>query len=125
MLTATMAQNNGKQRYGMAESFDTTGTEMHVSGDTLVMTGDLDLYEAPRFREFAEAFVRATENPRFDMTAVPFLDSAGLACLLSLSRLATTQHKTLRIAISGGPRRVLKITGIDRVLVVDDEAPAS
>jgi anti-sigma B factor antagonist len=93
---------------------------MHTEGDTLVVSGDIDLYQAPAFRSAAEAHIAAIAQPRFDLSGVPFLDSAGLATLLYLSRQAGEQEKTLRMVVTGGPRRVLKITGIDRVLMLED-----
>ena len=94
--------------------------QMLEVGTTLVVRGDLDLYEAPHFRTVAEDYVSRTNEPRFDMTDVPFLDSAGLATLLYLSRSADAHQKTLRVLIAGGPRRVLHITGIDRLLIVEE-----
>lgn len=94
--------------------------EMHDEGDTLFVSGDIDLHQASKFGERAEMHIRQTESPRLDLTGVLFLDSAGLATLLSLSKLAQTQDKTLRLVATGSPRRVLKITGIDRVLSVED-----
>ena len=87
---------------------------------TLVVSGDLDLHQAPEFRERAEIHINATERPRLDLSHVPFLDSAGLAALLALSRIAKAQNKSIRLIAVGSPRRVLKITGIDRVLVLED-----
>jgi len=104
----------------MTQSTYNSELSMAEIDGTLVVHGDLDLYEATQFRAEAEDYVRRTDEPRFDMRDVPFLDSAGLATLLYLSRQASAHHKTLRVLIGGGPRRVLKITGIDRLIVVDD-----
>jgi anti-anti-sigma factor len=87
---------------------------------TLIVSGDLDLHQAPAFREQAEKYIHSTPNPRLDISRVPFLDSAGLATLLALSRLAKEQNKAVRLIAAGSPRRVLKITGIDRVLLLED-----
>jgi anti-anti-sigma factor len=104
----------------MVEEMESAGLTLHREGDSLVVRGDLDLFEAPRFRDAAEAYLHASPEPNLDMTGVPFVDSAGLATLLYLSRQAAKERKTLRIQIGRGPRRVLKITGIDRCLIVDD-----
>ena len=93
---------------------------MEEHGDTLSVAGDVDLHQAHEFRARAEAFIRSHEQPRLDLSQVPFLDSAGLATLLALSRQAKTDGKLLRLVVTGSPRRVLKITGIDRVLVLED-----
>lgn len=88
-------------------------------GDTLVIQGDVDLHHAPLFRRAADDFIVRTAQPRLDLSDVPFLDSAGLAALLALSRRAQAENKSLRIVVTGGPRRVLKITGIDRMLQIE------
>ncbi len=104
----------------MLQSMEAGDLTTQEVGDTLVVHGDLDLYEASTFRIAAEDYISRTEEPRFDMRDVPFLDSAGLATLLYLSRQAAKHQKTLRVLIAGGPRRVLKITGIDRLLIVEE-----
>jgi anti-sigma B factor antagonist len=93
---------------------------IEARGDTLYVRGDVDLHNAPTLRREAEEHVRASAQPRLDMTDVPFLDSAGLAVLLTLSRQAQSDGKTLRLLVTGSPRRVLKITGIDRMLMLED-----
>lgn len=93
---------------------------MHTDGDTLFVAGDVDLYQAATFREVAERHLRETSAPRIDLQQVDFLDSAGLATLLSLSRLARKEEKTLRVVAVGNPRRVLRITGLDSILSVED-----
>ncbi|MBC8103182.1 MAG: STAS domain-containing protein [Cytophagales bacterium] len=87
---------------------------------TLIVSGDIDLHQAPEFRARAETFIQDNAQPRMDLSQVPFLDSAGLAALLSLSRTAKAQDKSLRLIVTGSPRRVLRITGIDRVLILED-----
>lgn len=93
---------------------------MEEGNGILIVSGDIDLHQASEFRERAELFINTTFNPRFDITRVPFLDSAGLATLLALSRFAGERNKSIRLIAAGSPRRVLKITGIDRVLVIED-----
>lgn len=90
------------------------------SNGTLIVSGDLDLHQAAEFRKEAERHINSTSNPRLDLSRVPFLDSAGLATLLALSRVAKEQNKSIRVIAVGSPRRVLKITGIDRVLLLED-----
>ena len=93
---------------------------MQVEDDTLHVCGDIDLYQAGLFRQQAEAHIRNVPQPRLDLTRVLFLDSAGLASLLALSREAKAQGKTLRVVTAGSPRRVLRITGIDRMLALEE-----
>ena len=93
---------------------------VRTEGDTLIAEGDIDLYQAPAFRDAAQVHVDQADFPRLDLKGVSFLDSAGLAVLLSLARQAKAQNKTLRVLSIGSPRRVLKITGIDRVLQMEE-----
>lgn len=93
---------------------------LQADGDTLTAAGDIDLYHATDFRHRAEKHIEEVEHPRLDLLRVPFIDSAGLAALLSLSRAAKARGKALRIAVSGSPRRVLRITGIDRLLEIEE-----
>ncbi len=98
---------------------DDGSLHLHTEGDTLFAEGDIDLFQAPKFREAAQAHLAHHEMPIIDLRNVDFLDSAGLAVLLVLAREAKEQHKLLRVSASGSPRRVLRITGIDRVLHVE------
>ena len=94
--------------------------QMEEVDGMLVVSGDIDLHQASEFRKRAESYITTAIRPRLDLSRVPFLDSAGLAALLALSRAAKEQNKSIRLIATGSPRRVLKITGIDRVLVLED-----
>ncbi len=52
-----------------------------------------------------------------DMTATVFCDSAGIRTLVHAHHRAAATGARLRVAVSGGAvRRVLELTGIDRVI---------
>lgn len=95
-----------------------------LSGDSYLvrLTGELDLHAAPQLENELETIIRA--NPQHvlvDVSQVPFLDSSGLGVLLGASRRLGRE----RFALAGlglEARRVLEITGTDRVLTVI-EAP--
>ena len=93
---------------------------MEAEGDLLRVTGDVDLYVASAFKKQGTAYVRAAAAPLLDMRGVSFVDSAGLAALVSLAREAQSSGKTLRLRVAGSPRRVLRITGIDQMLSVEE-----
>jgi anti-sigma B factor antagonist len=93
---------------------------MEAEGDLLRVTGDVDLYVASAFQKQGTAYVRAAAAPLLDMRGVSFVDSAGLAALVSLAREAQSSGKTLRLRIAGSPRRVLRITGIDQMITVEE-----
>ena len=89
-------------------------------GGVLRVSGDVDLNAAAEFREKASEHVREAAEPRLDLTGVGFLDSAGLAVLVTLVREAQAEGKTLHLSVTGGPRRVLRITGLDRMMAIDE-----
>ena len=89
-------------------------------GGMLIVRGDVDLYAAAAFRQVAEDHVRAHASPVLDLSGVPFLDSAGLAALLMVVRVARSLSHPLQVIASGNPRRVLRLTGVDRMLVIED-----
>ncbi len=93
--------------------------EMNEKNGVLFVSGDVDLYQAGQFRKASETYIASSSAPRIDITGVAFIDSAGLAALLMLSRGAKADDKTLTVIASGAPRRVLRITGIDQAVVVE------
>lgn len=101
-------------------NFDDQPLTTETRGSTLLLTGDIDLYVAGDFRQTGEAHVREHANPVIDLTGVPFLDSAGLASLLSIARVARSHDRTLHIVASGNPRRVLRITGVDQMIAIQE-----
>lgn len=91
-----------------------------MRGGALWVSGEIDLNEASAFQEIAGEYIRKTDEPRLDLSGVEFIDSAGLAALLALVRQAQREGKMLRAQVGGSPRRVLQITGIDKLLMVED-----
>ena len=101
-------------------NYDGEGLVTEVQGNTLLLTGDIDLYVASDFRQAGESHVAAHTDPVLDLTGVPFLDSAGLASLLSIARVARSHSHKLHVVACGNPRRVLRITGVDRMITMQD-----
>lgn len=94
----------------------------HEDADALVLelTGDLDVYTAPRLRE---QLVWALKEPQgrivVDLTGVRYLDSTALAHLMRGCREAGRQNKTFRIvATTGQPRQVFERTAVAELLGV-------
>lgn len=91
-----------------------------MRGGALSVEGEIDLNEAGTFQEIAGEYIGKTKEPRLDLSGVEFIDSAGLAALLGLVRQAQREGKTLRAQVGGNPKRVLQITGIDKLLMVEE-----
>ena len=119
----SLRSGNGPENMPLRPSLLSSASDLRMEPreEGLYVQGDIDLYVAADFRQRALEYIRsAGASPCLDLTEVPFLDSAGLAALLGLSREAKTTGKTLRLRVTGGPRRVLRITGIDRMLALEE-----
>lgn len=107
-------------RWDEEEDNDERDLLASVVNGTLAVAGDIDLNTAEAFQTRAVEYISGIAEPRLDLSRVEFVDSAGLAALLALARLAKRENKTLRLLVRGNPRRVLQITGIERMLVLED-----
>ena len=90
--------------------------DVSVTGSGAVVTavGEIDSTSAPVLRERLEALLEG-EVTEFtvDLTAVTFLDSAGLCVLAAAHRSAARQDVTMRVlASSRAVIRPLQITGL-------------
>jgi len=88
----------------------------------VVVAGEIDAHTVPAFRD--EMLTAITdESPRLivDLTEVPFMDSSGLAALVVALRRARDEGGRVRlVGPTSGPRKVLRIVQLDRVLPIHD-----
>ncbi|RSM57173.1 hypothetical protein DMH03_28405 [Amycolatopsis sp. WAC 01376] len=104
-----------------------------VNGNIVVsVTGEVDTEAAPKLHAAVTTAIDDTGSACvLDLTTVDFLDSAGLATLITANAHAETHGKSLRIAVdSNSPViRPIEITGLDIVLrlyhTVDEALQAS
>ena len=94
------------------------------------LRGDLDFEGACALRTAAKS-CEAVGALVIDLDGVPFVDSAGLAALIGLSRRVSESGGRVVVSRVRRPvRRLLRITGVDRRLEIADaedddvEAPA-
>lgn len=92
---------------------------------TIRVEGDLDAARIARFRE--AAFTVTGARPKrllLDLSAVPFVDTAGLAALVTVARVA--QRLQVPVAVRPSPqlRRVIQVTRLTQILAIaePDEA---
>jgi anti-sigma B factor antagonist len=93
------------------------------------VTGEVDVYTAGRLREEIVGLVdRGRHHLAVDLEGVEFMDSTGLGVLITgLKRIREQAGELVLIAPRDQIRRLLTITGLDRVLPVHesvDEAMA-
>ena len=97
--------------YGLVVEVDGTNAVPHLS-----IAGELDLASVDQVRQAVEPILgTAVERIEFDLSAVEFLDSSGLAVFIELA----TAHPLRIVAASTPVRRIITVTGLDEVLGLD------
>lgn len=94
----------------LEEVFEASGKPM------LKITGELDLSNVGSLRAAIDAtYGRGVDHIVFDLSGLSFMDSSGLAMLLSCAeRIATVELRHPPPLI----RRILELTGVSEVFVV-------
>jgi anti-sigma B factor antagonist len=92
--------------------------------------GELDLYTAPSFRESVLEAAGDTDTPKVivDFRGLGFIDSSGLGAIVACLKHLRERGGDLALAApeGSGLRRLLDLTGLDRVLPLytsTDEIP--
>jgi anti-sigma B factor antagonist len=96
----------------------------YAAGDTTVIevSGEIDVYTAPRLREKIIALVDAGRYQLIiDMEGVEFLDSTGLGVLVGgLKRVRQHDGGIDLVCTQGRILRIFRITGLSRVFEIYD-----
>ena len=105
----------------------TLGTR-DVHGKTVVaVSGELDVYTAPKLRDtIAELLAAGVYDVIIDMLDVEFLDSSGLGVLVGALKKVRAHDGSLQLICNQS--RVLKIfriTGLAEVFVIHESADAA
>jgi anti-sigma B factor antagonist len=99
---------------------DLVSVDVSVNGPDAIVTaaGEIDSTSAPVLRERLESLLEdGVSELTVDLTAVTFLDSAGLCVLAAAHRRASRQDVSLRVlASSRAVIRPLQITGLWNLL---------
>jgi anti-sigma B factor antagonist len=95
-------------------------------GDPIAVTvwGEVDLDSAPKLAEaIGELIRRGDREVALDLAAVEFMDSTGIRVLVDAFELLRHAGGELRLqAVSTPVRRVLALTGLERLLALPDGA---
>jgi anti-sigma B factor antagonist len=81
------------------------------------VAGELDLHTSPALRDHVLALIEeGTGFLALDLAKVDFMDSSSLGALVScLKRLRERDGRLVLVGVSGSPKKVLGLTGLDRV----------
>ncbi|MCB0168968.1 MAG: STAS domain-containing protein [Anaerolineae bacterium] len=97
---------------------DITVTENVVKINTISLTGLLDAFHAPQVRQqFDEMLQSGAVNFIIDLSAISFMDSAGMAVLVHLHKQTQQQQGQVVLVwpTQKAARRVIRLTRFDYV----------
>jgi anti-sigma B factor antagonist len=102
----------------------------HGAWAVVEVAGELDLYTAPNFRESVLDAAGDQDPPKVivDFRSLGFIDSSGLGAIVACLKHLRERGGDLALSApeGSGLRRLLDLTGLDRVLTVyasTDEIP--
>lgn len=89
----------------------------------LYANGDIDVATSPSLHEALARALEESDSVVLDVGGVHFVDSSGLSAFVWGQRSAQQAGGSLRIRRpSPMLRRLLKVTALDSLLLIDDEA---
>jgi anti-sigma B factor antagonist len=98
----------------------------YVSDGALIIevAGEIDLHTATELQRSVDRLSPFPHPVTLDLSGVGFIDSTGIRALLAINTRATeTTGQALRIANpTDGTRRLLELTGIDKILKLEGAA---
>jgi anti-sigma B factor antagonist len=104
----------------MSTDFSSTRSMVSPGVGLVELSGEVDIYTAPKFREDMVALIEegATELI-VDLTAVTFIDSTALGVLIGgIKRLHAVDGRMALVVATRPVQKVLSITGLDRVFEI-------
>ena len=101
----------------MSETFSISSERLVGSMGLVALSGEIDIYTAPRFREcMIELLDAGVDRLVVDLSAVTFIDSTALGVLIGGVRRVRAVGGAMTLVVTSRPvQRVLSITGLDRV----------
>jgi len=101
----------------MSEAFSVSSQRLFGTLGLIVLTGEVDISTAPRFKECLVEFLDSgIVRLVIDLSGVTFIDSTALGVLIGGVRRAHTAGGAMTLVVTSRPvERVLSITGLDRV----------
>jgi anti-sigma B factor antagonist len=100
--------------------FTTERTLLDDGLGMVVLTGEVDLYTAPRFKDDLVGVINeGARDVVVDLADVSFMDSTALGVIISgVKRLHEVDGRLFIVAATRPVTKILEITGLDRVLAI-------
>ena len=90
----------------------------------VAVRGEVDISTVPRLNELLTEALDKSSTVVVDLTNLDFLDSSGIAALVRAQERASTELAALVLrSPNRAVRRVLSISGVDQVMVIDGDVP--
>lgn len=92
----------------------------------VMLTGDIDLYYTPDARRIILRCLSEKHGVLVDLSAVSYIDSSGIACLVEGYQAAKQQQLRFGlIGVSENAMNVLRLTRLDQVFPVHNSLEAA
>jgi anti-sigma B factor antagonist len=104
----------------VSDLFSVSGERAADGVGIVLVSGEVDIYTAPRFKECMLALLDAgADRLLIDLTGVTFIDSTALGVLIGAVRRVHTAGGAMALVVTNrAVERVLSITGLDRVFTI-------
>lgn len=111
----------------MTETFSVSSERPSDELGIVALTGEVDIYTAPQFKEQMLALLDAGATKLLiDLTGVTFIDSTALGVLIGgVRRVNSAGGKMALVVVNRPVARVLAITGLDRVFTIHETRDAA
>lgn len=104
----------------MTDMFSVASERHDGTYGVITLVGEVDIYTAPRFKEcMLELLDAGVGRLVVDLSGVTFIDSTALGVLIGgLRRVHDVDGAIALVVATSAVRRVLSITGLDRVFTI-------
>jgi anti-sigma B factor antagonist len=103
-------------------NFDVNTERLGDSTFVIALTGEVDLYTAPEFKQqLLDAISKGAKNVVVDLTGTTFIDSTTLGVLVGgVKRLRPAGGSLTLVCTDANICKIFEITGLDRVFSIHD-----
>lgn len=85
------------------------------------LVGEVDIYTASELKTtIKQALDEKLTDIRFDCTSLAYIDSTGLGVLIGLLKRLDQKHKIIISNPRNNILKLLKITGLDKIFVIEN-----
>ncbi len=108
-------------------NFEVTTEQLGDSTFVIALTGEVDLYTAPEFKQqLLDAIAKGAKNVVVDLSGTTFIDSTTLGVLVGgVKRLRGQDGQLSLVCSDRNIAKIFEITGLDRVFTIHETRDAA